>query len=326
MVITCSPSQNTSSSEKEGFWTYIDELVESSQIVIDRPKNSEHPQYPDLVYPLDYGYLDGTLAIDGGGIDVWVGSLDSRTACALVLTVDLKKRDAEVKILLGCTDTDQQVILNFLNTHTMRAILTPRYLRDVTLLQARRSVRSFKQEPVPRDVLVNVLEAATWAPSAHNRQPWRFAVLVKNSVKTLLAEAMGSDFRRDLLEDGLSQSEVETRVELSRRRILEAPVAVVICLDSTDMDFYPDEIRRNAELLMAVQSVAMAGENMLLAAHAEDLGGVWMCAPLFTPVSVRRALKLPSTWQPQGLILLGYPAVTPKLRSRRPVQEVTLWY
>ena len=76
---------------------------------------------------------------------------------------------------------------------------------------------------------------------------------------------------------------------------------------------------------MGVQSVAMAGENLLLAAHALGLGGVWVCAPLFTPGTVGEVLGLPASWQPQGLVLLGYPAQMPKPRPRKNIEEVTLW-
>ena len=76
---------------------------------------------------------------------------------------------------------------------------------------------------------------------------------------------------------------------------------------------------------MAAQGTAMAGQNLLLAAHQAGLGAVWMCAPLFAPETVRRALELPREWQPQGLVLLGYPAKKPPPRARRPVEEVSVW-
>jgi coenzyme F420-0:L-glutamate ligase/coenzyme F420-1:gamma-L-glutamate ligase len=97
----------------------------------------------------------------------------------------------------------------------------------------------------------------------------------------------------------------------------------MLCLDTQVGDDYPDERRRQAEYLMGVQSVAMAGENLLLAAHDEGLGGVWVCAPLFAQESVRKALELPIEWQPQGLLLLGYPAKVPQMRPHRPIAEIT---
>lgn len=105
------------------FWDYLDRLVSGSQVVIDRPAGSAHPRYAEVIYPLDYGYLQDTLAMDGDGIDVWVGLLASGKLDALAITVDLEERDAELKLMLGCTAMEKQVIMEFLNGHTMRACL-----------------------------------------------------------------------------------------------------------------------------------------------------------------------------------------------------------
>jgi inorganic pyrophosphatase len=108
------------------FWTHLDQLVATSRIVIDRPKGTAHPRYPEVIYPVDYGYLDGTTTVDGGGIDVWRGTTGAARPDAILCTVDLLKRDAEIKILLGCSDEEQQTILDFHNGETMRALLVRR--------------------------------------------------------------------------------------------------------------------------------------------------------------------------------------------------------
>ena len=95
------------------FWRYLDRLVAASQVEIDRPKGSAHPRFPDLIYPLDYGYLQGTTTIDGGGIDVFFGSQAGRPLDAVALTVDLEKRDAEIKLLLGCSEEEKQIVAGF---------------------------------------------------------------------------------------------------------------------------------------------------------------------------------------------------------------------
>jgi F420 biosynthesis protein FbiB-like protein len=189
-------------------------------------------------------------------------------------------------------------------------------------IRSRRSVRRFLPQAVPEDVLERILETATWAPSAHNRQPWRFILLAGEDSRRRLAHSMGADFQRDLLADGLSQEAVQAQVERSRQRILEAPLAILLCLDGSELDAYPDARRQEAETLMGVQSVAMAGQNLLLAAHAEGLAGVWICAPLFAQKTLREALSLPATWQPQGLVLMGYPVAPPQARPRKPVSEI----
>ena len=178
------------------------------------------------------------------------------------------------------------------------------------LLKSRRSVRRFEPTPIPDDMLSRLLESAAWAPSAHNRQPWRFAVLTGLSSRQALAEAMAAQLAVDLRADGVPEEAIEKDTGRSRQRLTGAAVLVVICLSLVDMDTYPDPIRQQNERVMAIQSTAMAGQNLLLAAHAEGLGGVWMCGPLFCPDVVRSTLDLPADWEPQGVIALGYPAET----------------
>jgi len=191
------------------------------------------------------------------------------------------------------------------------------------LIRSRRSVRRFLPKAVQKEQVFQILESATWAPSAHNRQPWRFVVLMTEETRVRFVETMSILFRQDLLADGTPEMEIERAVNRARQRILNAPVAVLLCLDTSLCDIYSDQRRQDAEFLMGVQGVAMAGSTMLLAAHAAGLGGVWMCAPLFAPGSAKSVLDLPQEWEPQGLILLGYPADIPKPRPRRLVDEVT---
>ena len=108
------------------FWRALDTLVRDSEIVIDRPKGSAHPKYPDLIYRVDYGYLENTSSMDGGGIDVWVGS-GPRQIDAVICIVDLMKRDSEIKILIGCTEEEKELIYQTHNeTPYMKGILIRR--------------------------------------------------------------------------------------------------------------------------------------------------------------------------------------------------------
>ncbi len=111
---------------RERFWQHIDQLVAKAEVVIDRPAGMAHPRYPDLIYPLDYGYLQGTSAADGGGIDVWRGSLPGGAVTGVICTVDLTKRDAEIKILLGCTREETQTALRMYNGGSMAGVLIER--------------------------------------------------------------------------------------------------------------------------------------------------------------------------------------------------------
>jgi len=108
------------------FWIAFDKLVSESKIVIDRPKGSHHPKYPTFLYPVDYGYLENTSSMDGDGIDVWKGT-DGDFIDAIVCTVDLMKKDSEIKILIGCSEDEKQLVFEaHNNSEYMKGILIRR--------------------------------------------------------------------------------------------------------------------------------------------------------------------------------------------------------
>ena len=189
-------------------------------------------------------------------------------------------------------------------------------------MRERRSIRRYRPEPLPPGLIERLIDAARFAPSAHNRQPWRFAIVQEAERKEQLAAAMGARLRADRLADGDDREAIERDVARSIARIGAAPAVVVACCTLADMDVYPDARRAAAERLMAVQSTAMAVQNLLLLAHAEGLGACWMCAPLFCPDTVRGVLNLPADWQPQALITLGHPAAPGRVRERRALAEI----
>jgi coenzyme F420-0:L-glutamate ligase/coenzyme F420-1:gamma-L-glutamate ligase len=190
--------------------------------------------------------------------------------------------------------------------------------------KSRRSLRVYEDKPIADDLLRDILETAIWSPSAHNRQPWRFAVVRDAIRKESLANQMAQRLRKDLEADGVAEEIIAADTGRSYARITGAAAAIALCLSMADMDDYPDAKRREAEWVMTIQSVAMAGQNLLLAAHAAGLGACWMCAPLFCPDVVAGALELPADWEPQALITLGYPAQT-RTRSREPLETRVLW-
>lgn len=189
---------------------------------------------------------------------------------------------------------------------------------------ARRSVRRYTARPIAPALIDELLAAAVCAPSAHNRQPWRFVVMSGAHHKHRLATAMGERLRRDRQGDADPQEVIEADVARSYARITGAATVIVVCLTMEDMDRYPDPVRSRNEHHMAVQSTAMAGQNLLVAAQAAGLAGCWLCAPMFCPDTVRAALDLPSHWEPQGMMTLGYPANTGKPFVRRPLSDVVL--
>ncbi len=144
-------------------------------------------------------------------------------------------------------------------------------------------------------------------------------------VKAQLADAMAEDFERDLHRDGIAQEKIEVQIQRSKDRITSAPVIILLCLDMSEMDSYPDEKRQQAERTMAMQSVAAAGLQLLLAAHAEGLGGVWVCSPLFAQETITTTLKLSESWEPQGMFFIGYAAGLPKQKEMKDLHSVIKW-
>ena len=194
-------------------------------------------------------------------------------------------------------------------------------------LLGRRSVRRYLNQEVPEVSIKRVLEAARWAPSPHGRQPWRFAVLRREETKTRLAEAMGEEWRANLEMDGQGAEVVEKRLQGSRKRLLDAPVLVLLCLYSEDLDVYPDAVRQQSETMMAVQSLGAAAENALLAAYSLGLDAGWVCAPLFCPEKVTEALGLDPRLIPHALLTLGYAeGDPPKRRVRKSLDELVNYW
>jgi len=100
------------------FWHAMQQLLLTNPIIFDRPKGTSHPRYSEMIYPLDYGYLENTTSSDGGGIDVWMGSLtivmsNPKTLTGILCTFDKLKRDAEIKLLIGCSTEDVHLIRDF---------------------------------------------------------------------------------------------------------------------------------------------------------------------------------------------------------------------
>ena len=109
------------------FWNAVDTLVSSGKLIIDRPKGSTHPRFSHIKYELDYGYIENTTAMDGSGIDVWKGSLSTDKVDAIMCTVDLMKKDSEIKLLIGCTEEEMNIVFNFHNnSEFMKGVLIKR--------------------------------------------------------------------------------------------------------------------------------------------------------------------------------------------------------
>ena len=108
---------------QSAFWERLTRLLEESELVIDRPKGSDHPAYPQCIYPLDYGYLKGTSGGDGNEVDVWRGSFQTKSLDAIACTVDILKRDTEIKLLVGCTDDEIDRVEKFHDNEFMSVMM-----------------------------------------------------------------------------------------------------------------------------------------------------------------------------------------------------------
>ena len=190
------------------------------------------------------------------------------------------------------------------------------------LIKNRRSVKNFLSKEVPKDVLKKILEAAVWAPSAHNAQPWRFIVITDDETKRRLAEAMAQEWRKDLIKDGISPDIRKVLLKSSIEHFTKTPVLIIAAITMREMDKYPDRRRQEFEHLMATQSLAAAIQNMLLMARSEGLGSCWFCAPLFCQDTVRKILGIPGDVEPQALVTIGYPSSWPDPPPRKPLEEV----
>jgi F420 biosynthesis protein FbiB-like protein len=197
------------------------------------------------------------------------------------------------------------------------------FLDAATLIKTRRSIRKFKPDAVPREVVYSILDLAAWAPSAHNAQPWRCIVIDDENIKMKLAGEMGRVWLSDMLSDGVTKENAEEIVRLeSWERITKSPIVIIVCLTMENMHKYPDRRRQRAEHLMGVQSVAAFIQTLLLSAHHHGLGACWVCAPLFCPSAVRKVLGLPRNVEPQAMITMGYSNEKPTPPPRKKLEDI----
>jgi nitroreductase len=163
-------------------------------------------------------------------------------------------------------------------------------------IRNRRSIRSFRPDPVPEDRIRDLLELANWAPSSGNLQSRDFVVVRDPATRRALA-----------------------RAALDQEFVAEAPAVIVVCANARRIGKYG---ARGRDLYM-IQDAAAATQNLLLAAHAAGLGTVWIGA--FDEGRVRQILGLPAAVRPLALIPLGKPAEQPEPPERLPLSEILHW-
>ncbi|MGD0202777.1 MAG: nitroreductase family protein [Candidatus Bathyarchaeia archaeon] len=162
------------------------------------------------------------------------------------------------------------------------------------IIKNRRSIRVFKKQAVTQDIIEKLLEAARWAPSAGNVQPWTFVVVSSQKMK------------RNLSMAAFGQKDLE-----------EASVVFVVCADEKLAE---QSYAERGKSLFCIQDTAAAIQNILLTAYSLGLGSCWIGA--FKEDEIRKAIKAPKEMRPIALIPVGYPNEAPAARSRRPVSEI----
>ena len=194
--------------------------------------------------------------------------------------------------------------------------------RLIEIIKSRRSIRDFLLKKVDPAQIRQLIEAARWAPSAHNSQPWRFLLLDEKEGKKRLADAMSQAFRNALRKDGHPVETIGDQVLNSCRRIQKAPSLILVCLCKEDCRRYPDKRRKRLEETLAHQGIGTAVQNILLLAASLRLAACWISAPLFCPRAVRKGLAIPKNWLPVALIAVGHPKRVPKPRKRYGLRKI----
>ncbi|MBT3322719.1 MAG: nitroreductase family protein [Anaerolineae bacterium] len=186
-------------------------------------------------------------------------------------------------------------------------------------LKTRRSIRRFKPDPVPAHVMEAILHTSTFAPSAHNLQPWRFVQVESDSAKEKLGNALTTKMRTDMELEGALQADIQKRIKISLRRISEAPIIIILCRDI-------EAIRENKreDEIMGIQSIALAGLQLLLAAEAEKVSGNWICWVLYAQKETISALELPKNWLPEAMLFLGYADEEPEDAKHHTHENLTI--
>jgi coenzyme F420-0:L-glutamate ligase/coenzyme F420-1:gamma-L-glutamate ligase len=198
------------------------------------------------------------------------------------------------------------------------------YDQLLALIRSRRSIRRFSDRTVSHDDLMRLLEAARWAPSNHNRQPWNFLIIEDRQQLRQLAEAV----RQDLTERMKSLPEAAgayLNEFIDYTTFFAAAPALVMALHKRPVSVSAPLLAgvRNPELVSGEPlSVAMAVQNLLLAAQALGLGACVLTGPLLVPEAVTRALALPPGHDLTCLVAVGHPAESPPPPRRKTIEQI----
>ena len=175
-------------------------------------------------------------------------------------------------------------------------------------IRSRRTIRKFKDEAPPRELVQKIIETAIWAPSAMNTQPWEFIVLTKNE-RDKLSKVAAKSFT--CLEHRLRELFKEKMVHIVSeyfRNFGNAPVIIVVLTDILKEEVYQ---------IAAIESASAVIQNLSLCAHASGLGTCWMTGPLWVESDIKKHLGIGDDKKIVALIAIGYPNQTPIIPPRK---------
>ncbi|MHA1146893.1 MAG: nitroreductase family protein [Promethearchaeota archaeon] len=192
------------------------------------------------------------------------------------------------------------------------------------ILLSRRSYKLQFKEKIPnREIIENCIDLARWAPNAHNKQFWRYIILEKNQEERItLIEKMNNKLRNDLTHDGKSKQFIENKINKTKTNFLGAPYLILLCMDTVELDKYPDSEREENEFVLGVQSISASATYFLLSLEEKGLAACWYCAPLFAKQIVKKTLTLPKTYIPMAFFTVGYAKKEIVAPKRKPIEDI----
>ncbi len=191
------------------------------------------------------------------------------------------------------------------------------------LLKNRRSYKiMFAPRRIKKNIINECIELAQWAPSAHNGQFWRYIIFDKDKRRETFIEKMNEKLIFDLEKDGKSKDFIKTKVEKTRKNFLNAPILILLCLDTSDLEKYADSERTQNEFILGIQSISCSATYLLLAFEMKKLAACWYCAPLFAKNIIKKSLKLPESYIPMAFFTVGYPMKPLQAPRRKTLKEI----
>lgn len=191
------------------------------------------------------------------------------------------------------------------------------------ILKDRRSYKlPFKDKRVDIKLIEECIEIARWAPSAHNGQFWRYIILEKSNLREHLIENMNEKLKHDLRKDGKPEEFIAQKIKKTKSNFLKAPILILLCLDMSELEKYPDEERKQNELILGIQSISSSATYLLLALEIKKLAGCWYCAPLFAKDIIKETLLLPESYIPMAFFTVGYPLKAVHPPPRKNLQDI----